>query len=310
MSESEMAIELVGVRNGFGRNEVLRGVDLDVPVGKTYAFLGRNGAGKTTKIRMLMGLLRADGGTVRVNGLDPRREAMAIRQAVGYLAEDQQMWGWMKVSEIRDFWRRSIRRGNWNLAKELLDRFALAGECEDTAFVQGAECAIGPAGRVAHEPKLVILDDPALGLDPIMRKEFLRDVVTAPQGRGMTVFFSSHLLYEVEPVADMVGILDRGRILCEAETEVLRDEVRQVLVEKERWREISPRLHREGLVLDVKHDGPRLAVVVRDVHKARPVLEGVVEEERALNLDEIFEAFVIGRKEEADGPGAVLERVA
>jgi ABC-2 type transport system ATP-binding protein len=307
---SEMAIELAGVRKRFGRNEVLHGVDLHVPAGKTYAFLGRNGAGKTTTIRMLMGLLRADGGTVRVNGRDPAKDAMAIRQTVGYLAEDQQMWGWMKVSEILRFLAAFYPTWNWNLAKELLEKFALPGNVKIRHLSKGQNVRLGLLLALAHEPKLVILDDPALGLDPIMRKEFLRDVVTHLQGRGMTVFFSSHLLYEVEPVADMVGILDRGRVLCEAETEMLRDEVRQVVVDRERWPQIAPNLRGAGMLLDVRRDGPHMVVVVRDVHKARPVLEGAVEEERALNLDEIFEAFVIGRKEEADGPVAVMEGVA
>src|SRR5262249_6883943 len=100
---SEAVIELQGVSKGFGRREVLRGVDLRVEPGQTYAFLGRNGAGKTTTIRLLMGLLKPDGGHVRVLGFDPGRDAMEIRRRVGYLAEDQQMWGWMKVREILRF---------------------------------------------------------------------------------------------------------------------------------------------------------------------------------------------------------------
>src|SRR4051794_27141044 len=93
-------IELNSIQKRFGKHHVLQNLDLHVPAGKTYAFLGRNGEGKTTTIRMLMGLLKPDAGTLRVNGMDPAADAMAIRRAVGYLAEDQQMWGWMKVREI------------------------------------------------------------------------------------------------------------------------------------------------------------------------------------------------------------------
>jgi ABC-2 type transport system ATP-binding protein len=304
---SQNAIELIGVRKRFGRNEVLAGVDLRVPAGKTYAFLGRNGAGKTTTIRTLMGLLAPDAGAVRVQGVDPRADAMAIRRSVGYLAEDQQMWGWMKVSEILGFMAPFYPTWDWDLAKDLLDRFALAGGTKIKHLSKGQNVRLGLLLALSHKPKLVILDDPALGLDPIMRKEFLRDVVTHLQGtEGVTVFFSSHLLYEVEPVADVVGILDGGKMVCEAETEVLREEVRQIWVEPAAWEE---RGRFEG-ILDVRRDGHRTAAVVRDVRKAREALGGVIQEERQLNLDEIFEAFVAGRKEVGRGQCAAVERMA
>ena len=294
---ADMAISLKGVALGFGRQEVLRGMDLNVPAGKTYAFLGRNGAGKTTTIRMLMGLLKPAAGQVRVGGLDPACDAMTIRRTVGYLAEDQQMWGWMKVREIMRFLAPFYPTWNWKLAQELLEKFALPTEMKIKHLSKGQNVRLGLLLALAHEPRLVILDDPALGLDPIMRKEFLRDVVTHLQGKegGVTVFFSSHLLYEVEPVADMVGILDGGRIVCEAETETLREEVRQIMVEAGAWEEAAAKLRGTTAVLDVKRDGPRVAAVVRDVAQARAALDGAIVEERALNLDEIFEAFVAGQ---------------
>ncbi|HVT81593.1 MAG TPA: ABC transporter ATP-binding protein, partial [Phycisphaerae bacterium] len=276
----------------------------------TYAFLGRNGAGKTTTIRLLMGLLKPETGIIRVAGLNPAADAMAIRRTVGYLAEDQQMWGWMKVREILRFLAPFYPTWNWELAKELLEKFSLASEQKIRHLSKGQNVRLGLLLALAHEPRLVILDDPALGLDPIMRKDFLRDVVTHLQGREITVFFSSHLLYEVEPVADMVGILDQGRLVCESETEKLRDEVRQIVVDAQRWADVAGQLRQATAVLDVRRDGPRVAAAVRDVHKARAALDGVIEEERALNLDEIFEAFVAGRKEVADDRQPALERMA
>ncbi len=306
----QAAILLDGVSMRFGRQDVLCGVNLNVPSGKTYAFLGRNGAGKTTTIRLLMGLLKPVAGAVRVAGLDPAADAMTIRRTVGYLAEDQQMWGWMKIREILRFLAPFYPTWNWELAKELLEKFSLASEAKIRHLSKGQNVRLGLLLALAHEPRLVILDDPALGLDPIMRKEFLRDVVTHLQGKEITVFFSSHLLYEVEPVADMVGILDQGRMVCESETEKLRDEVRQIMVDAERWPDVAEQLRAATEVLDVRRDGPRVAVVTRNIHKARAALDGAIEEERALNLDEIFEAFVAGRKEVADDRKPVLERMA
>ncbi len=304
------AILLSRVSMGFGRHDVLRNLELHVPTGKTYAFLGRNGAGKTTTIRLLMGLLKPAAGVIRVAGLNPTNDAMAIRRTVGYLAEDQQMWGWMKVREILRFLAPFYPTWNWEVAKELLEKFSLASEQKIRHLSKGQNVRLGLLLALAHEPRLVILDDPALGLDPIMRKEFLRDVVTHLQGKEITVFFSSHLLYEVEPVADMVGILDRGRLLCESETEKLRDDVRQITIDATHWAEHATQLRQVTDILDVRRDGPRVAVIARDIRKMRAALDGAIEEERALNLDEIFEAFVAGRKEVTDDRQPALERMA
>jgi ABC-2 type transport system ATP-binding protein len=266
-----------------------------VEAGQTYAFLGRNGAGKTTTIRMLMGLLKPEAGTVRVLGLDPARDALEIRKRVGYLAEDQQMWGWMRVKEILRFMAAFYSTWDWALVRDLMERFALASEAKIKHLSKGENVRLGLLLALAHRPKLMVLDDPALGLDPIMRKEFLRDVVEHLQGRDVTVFFSSHLLYEVEPVADVVGILDGGRMVVQAGTEELRERVRQLRVGAGAWEELRAKLP-GNLVLDVRRDGELMALVVADAAKAREVLGGAVVGETALNLDEIFEAYVAGKK--------------
>src|SRR4051812_17810067 len=138
---------------------------------------------------------------------------------------------------------------------------------------KGQNVRLGLLLAMAHRPRLMILDDPALGLDPIMRKEFLRDVVEHLQGGNITVFFSSHLLYEVEPVADVVGILHAGKLACEEGTEELRERVRQLIVSGNAWEALGGRV--PG-VLDVRPDGERRAVIVSDAAKARAVLDGAV----------------------------------
>ncbi len=237
MSDSitDPVIELRDIRKRFRKTAVLEGVNLRVPAGKTYAFLGRNGAGKTTTIRMLMGLLKPDAGRVRVLGLDPEKDAMAIRRQVGYLAEDQQMWGWMKVREIIRFIAAFYPTWDMPYGETTSRKISIGVGDENQTSVERAECSAGAAACVAHRPKLMILDDPALGLDPIMRKDFLRDVVEHLQGQNITVFFSSHLLYEVEPVADIVGILDKGVIVREAGTEELRNTVKRLTYSRESW---------------------------------------------------------------------------
>lgn len=290
-------ITLAGVTRHFGRKQVLRGVDLTVRAGETFAFLGRNGAGKTTSIRMMLGLVRPSAGTVRVLGLDPQRDARAIRQRVGYLAEDQPMWGWMNAGQLLRFMAPFYPTWDADLAKRYLREFDLPEKTRIRHLSKGQHVRLGLLLALAHRPELVILDDPALGLDPIMRKEFNRDVITHLQGEGRTVFYSSHLLDEVEPVADRVAILDHGRIVRAEATETLREQVRQLVLPAAVWAEQSLALK----VLDVRRDGEETRVVVDDAPAAILTLraQAIPHTVEELNLDEIFEAFVIGRKEAA-----------
>lgn len=292
----EPAIELQAVTKSFRRTEVLRGVTFRVERGKTFAFLGRNAAGKTTTIRMLLGLLKRDDGSIRVLGLDPSTEPLELRRRVGYLAEDQTMYGWMKVGEILRFVAPFYPTWDHDLALRYVREFELPIGTKIKHLSKGQNVRLGLVLALAHRPELVILDDPALGLDPIMRKQFNRDLITHLQGEGRTVFYSSHLLYEVEPVADEVAILDQGRVLRQADTESLRRDVKQIILSRQAY--IENRKHLS--VLDARPDADRMVVAVESAEKAREILgyEGVDFRVVDLNLDEIFEAYVVGRRDD------------
>jgi ABC-2 type transport system ATP-binding protein len=307
MSEKPV-IEMRGVRKSFGKNEVLKGVDLAVPPGQTFAFLGRNGAGKSTSIRMLLGLLRPDSGEVRVLGLDPKKDPLEIRRRVGYVAEDQVMFGWMRVGQLISFIAPFYPTWDAAWAKELSDRFELRLKTRVRNLSKGQGVRVALLLALAHRPELVILDDPTLGLDPIMRKEFLRDLVTHLHGEHVSVFFSSHLLYEIEPVADSVVILDHGKVVRQGATEELRASVKRLVVPSG-----SDEIVRNlPGILDIARSGRQMTVVVEEIAAARPILQraGIHAAEVDLNLDEIFEAYVIGRRKEGDHVKADLERVA
>lgn len=306
MSDNNV-IDIKSVVKSFGGKRVLDGETLSVAAGQTFAFLGRNGAGKTTTIRMLMGLLTPDQGEVRVLGLDPRKQSMEVRRRVGYVAENQAMFGWMRVSQLMSFIAPFYPTWDNAWAKQLSDRLELPATTRVRNLSTGQGVRLSLALALAHKPELVILDDPTLGLDPIMRKEFLRDLVTYLQGENVTVFFSSHLLYEIEPVADSVAILDRGKIVRQAATEDLRAKVRRLVVPSEAADAVS----RLTGVLDVRQSGRQIALIAEDADAAAEALSraGVSAEDMSLNLDEIFEAYVIGRKEPANAKPS-LERVA
>lgn len=302
------AIEIRGVARRFGRKQVLDDLTMNVAAAQTFAFLGRNGAGKTTAIRMLLGLLKPDRGTIHVLGLDPQRDPLKVRQSVGYLAEDQAMFGWMRVAEMISFMAPFYPTWDAAWAGDLANRFELPMRTRTRHLSKGQGVRLGLLLALAHRPRLVILDDPTLGLDPIMRKEFLRDVVTYLQGEEVTVFFSSHLLYEIDAVADSVAILDRGRIVRQAETEHLRNQVKRLIAPAE-----SESVLRDlpGL-LDFSLADRQATAVVEDIDAALPAARssGTPIEVIDLNLDEIFEAYVIGRRKEQPDASAHLERVA
>jgi len=293
-------IRVDGIRKQFRNQEVLKGVSFEVQAGQTFAFLGRNGTGKTTCIRTLLGLLTPDAGSVSILGINPRTNPLAVRRRVGYLAEDQKMFGWMTVEQIVHFIAPFYDAWDDELADQYLTQFELPRQTKIRHLSKGQNVRLGLVLALAHRPEVVILDDPVLGLDPIMRKEFNRDLIAHLQGEGRTVLFSSHLLYEVEAVADAVGILHQGQIVRLGATDDLREQVKRLIVPSA----ALGRLY--GLkVLDAAPVGDRTGLTVDSAPDAIAALHqiGVEPEIVDLNLDEIFEAFVIGRPEVTAGRG-------
>ncbi len=290
---SELAIQVDRIVKSFGSTRVLQEVSLSVPAGQTLALLGRNGAGKTTTIRILLGLIPVDSGSVKLAGVDPALEPLKVRGQVGYLAEDQTMYGWMTPIELCRFLAPFYPTWDANWARDSLDRFQIPRHTRIGRLSKGQSVKLGLALAMAHRPPIVILDDPAMGLDPIARKEFNRDLVEHLQTSGSTVLYSSHLLDEVEAVADAVAILDAGKIVRSDTTEALRDDVKQILLS---FDSVFGSRQPDGL-LDVRRYGDRLALVMENAGayieqlSAQAIHYEVVD----LSLDEIFEAFVIGR---------------
>ena len=226
--------------------------------------------------------------------MDAAVDAVGIRGRVGYMAENQAMYGWMTVRQAVAWTSKFYATWDVAVAGELLSQFDLDGAKKVEALSKGQTSKLALLLALAHRPELVILDDPTLGLDPIARKDFLREVIGQLQARRVTVLFSSHLLYEIEPVCDYIGILDDGQMVREAATDALRRDVKRLVT-------LTPEgpaeLEIPGL-LDVETSGRSVALVTHDVEGARAALaarsvNGV--EVQDLNLDEIFEAYVIGR---------------
>jgi ABC-2 type transport system ATP-binding protein len=297
---SEPVIQLLNVRKSFGSSTVLKGVNLAIERGQIFALLGRNGAGKTTAIRLLFGLLNRNGGSISVLGRDPQQEPLAVRAAVGFLAEDQQMFGWMTIAELLGFMAPFYLTWDRKLADRFTKEFELPRGQRIKNLSKGQNVRLGLVLALAHRPELVILDDPALGLDPIMRKEFNRDLIAHLQGEGATVLYSSHLLYEVEPIADAVAILHDGVIIRQAATDALRSDVKQLVFTAEDYAEQASALKS----LDVLRQRAEVAVTIENAAATIEQLAAAGVRHRVidLNLDDIFAAYVVGRRDEPARP--------
>jgi ABC-2 type transport system ATP-binding protein len=293
------AIEVKGLRFAYGRKEVLCGASFEVPEGSIFGFLGRNGAGKTTTIKSMLGLLRPRAGSCLIAGLDPHADSLGVRRIVGYMAEDQRMYDWMRVEQIVDWVSGFYPSWDKPFTEKLLDIFRLPRKGKVKSLSKGQNGSLALLLALGHHPQVVILDDPTLGLDPIARKEFLRHIIDLLQTNGVTVFFSSHLLYEIEPVADHIAILDKGLIIKTGRTDQLRESVRRFIF---RRAGSEPLTGIPGL-LDVAPAADVATIVVEDCSDAtraavHRLASGNVQE-TGLNLDEIFEAYVVGNRGEA-----------
>lgn len=293
---SDAAIKIEGLRFSYGRKKVLKGVDLEVPGGSIFGFLGRNGAGKTTTIKTMLGMLKPAKGCCEVNGFDSIKGAMDVRKTIGYMAEDQQMYGWMKIGQLVKWVAGFYPGWDHSFTNNLLDMLELSRKSKVKTLSKGQNSRLALLLALGHRPKVVILDDPTLGLDPIARKDFLRHVIELLQSHGVTVFFSSHLLYEIEPVADHVAILDGGVIVKSCKTEQLREDVRRFVVS---GKDAAGFEKLDGL-LDLSGSSGNYALTVENCDDSKrgrisEMCDSVIAE-NSLNLDEIFEAYVIGNK--------------
>jgi ABC-2 type transport system ATP-binding protein len=212
-SHTPAVIEINNVTRKFDDKVALDNVTFRVPAGSVVGLVGENGAGKTTLIKHILGLLKAQSGTVRVFGLDPVADPVRVLSRIGYLSEEPDMPGWMRVHELMRYIAAFYPTWDNDYAEQLRREFELDPAAKIKQLSKGQRARAGLLIALAYRPELLLLDEPSSGLDPIVRRDILGAIIRTIADEGRTVLFSSHLLSEVERVSDEVAMIRDGRIL-------------------------------------------------------------------------------------------------
>ncbi len=228
MTSSTFAIELQSLSKRYRRKIAVDNLSLQIPRGSICGFLGPNGAGKTSTIKMILGLLPPTHGQVHVLGLDPFRHGMEVRQRVGYVPDLHHIYKWMSIRQVFKFVAGIYR--NWSHAEctRISALLGLPWNRKVKELSRGEMAKLALCIALSHNPEILILDEPTTGLDPLVRQEFLDAVVHLLPEQGRTVFFSTHILSDVDRVADRIIVLDQGKVLAHGSIDELRSRYTKV----------------------------------------------------------------------------------
>jgi ABC-2 type transport system ATP-binding protein len=287
-------VELNHVTKDYGSNTALSNVSLEVPAGVVFALLGENGAGKTTAIRLMLGLTEPTRGGIRVLGLDSRREGLAIRSRVGYLPERPTLYEWMTAAEIGWFTAGFYPEGFEQQFRTLVSGFRVPLDRKLSQLSKGMRAKVALSLAMAHQPELLILDEPTSGLDTMVRREFLESMVDIA-AEGRTVLLSSHQIGEVERVADFVAIIHGGQLLAVERLDQMKQSTLELTITVNDA--AAPLVPIPGQIIHQRRHGRQWDVLIRsldpaDLERLR-FADGIIAiESRTPSLEEIFIGYM------------------
>jgi ABC-2 type transport system ATP-binding protein len=294
----DTAVEFSGVTKRY-KHFTLDQVDLKLPTGYIMGFVGANGAGKSTTLRILMGLVHQDAGSVQVLGHAMPQDQAAAKREIGFVSEDMRLYGAATLEWHMRFVRSIYPRWDHAYANDLLHRFDLQAQQKIKGMSHGQRVKAALMLALARRPRLLVLDEPTAGLDPIARRELLGELMAVLADEERTVLFSSHNTLEVEQISDQITFIDRGRILESSDKEAFLD----------RWRRVRlmlpPNMKLPVLPGVVKVDGSsRLPVIT--TNRFDPAMMAActdigvsVQAVDGMTLEEIFIASVQSQREGA-----------
>jgi len=290
---NEPVIEIKNLHRRYGKLDAVNGLTLNVRAGKCYGFFGRNGAGKTTTIKCLLNLLRPMSGDVRVFGLDPQRDEVAVKSRLAYVPDVVAFYPWMTVNDTLEYLASFRKHWNRDIENDLLKRFQLNPKQKASTLSKGQRTQLALIGAICPEPELLVLDEPTSGLDPIVRREFIETVIGAYQSGAperRTVFVSTHLISEFEGLIDEFTIIEQGRNLLTMEADAARDRFRKI---RARFVEAPTNFALPG-ALDVRKSGREIEILANgNSEQLMEKLRAMKPEElrcESLSLEEIFVA--------------------
>lgn len=288
-SASPPIVEVHRVTRQFGNKSALNDLSLSVPRGGVFGLIGGNGAGKTTLIKHILGMLKAQSGSVRVFGLDPVENPVGTLGRIGYLSEDRDLPNWMRVGELMRYTQAFFPNWDDRYAEELREAFDLDANAKVKNLSRGQRARAGLLIALAHRPELLVLDEPSSGLDPVVRRDILGAIIRTIADEGRTVLFSSHLLDEVERVADRVAIIHQGRIMLTASMDEIKESHRRVTL---RFGQPTDRPPSLVGTLSFEGQGSEWSYVCSgessQLRRAAEAIGATVVGDYALTLDEIF----------------------
>jgi len=291
VSDTSPVIEIAGLSRKFGQKMALNHVSLKIPRGRVFGLVGENGASKTTLIKHILGLLRAESGSVRVLGFDPVTDPVAVLSRIGYLSENRDLPPLMRVDELLRYTQAFYPKWDPTFAEVLRDQFGLEPAAKIKNLSRGENAKAGLLIALAFRPELLLLDEPSSGLDPMVRRDILEAIIRTIADEGRTVFFSSHLLEEVERVADDIAMMFAGEVVLTGTLDDIKDNHHRLILHFESTQSAAPKI--PG-VLSLTGSGREWTAICNGSHSE--VIAGVaraggrVVGENTASLDEIFVA--------------------
>ena len=293
-------LEFQNIHRAFRRGvDVLKGISFSIEAGEVVGLVGRNGAGKTTLIRIAMGMIEAQQGSVRVFGLDPRKDALEVKRRIGYVSEDQILPEFLTVAEVIRLHRGLFPAWDDLMEREIRDRFRLSPGTRIRSLSRGQARQVALLCAVAHRPELLLLDEPAGGLDPAARREFLETSIRLLNETGTAILFSSHYMSDMERMAGRIVMIEEGSLLIDSALDDIHEKFSLALIPRG---DGSRRANLSALpsTLSVRERGDVLRAVFRlDPGECRVLLErqcGINDAVcTAIGLEDMFVELVGGR---------------